>query len=98
MSNQVGRITDSFLSFFERLEVRRVQRDLKGFWRVLFEITAAVYSLFLLVGAVYGRITPQMTRGFFILFVSAMIFIKYPMRESSPLKRPSLVDFLFIAL
>ena len=91
-------VIDSFLRFFERLEVRRVQRDLTGFWRILFKITAAIYSLFLMAGAVYGRITPQMTRGFFILFVSAMIFIKYPIREKSPLNRPSLVDFILISL
>ncbi len=88
---------DSVLKFFDKLEVSRRKRTLKGFWDILFKITAAFYSLFLLIGAVYGGITPQMLRGFFMLFVSAMIFIKYPWGKNSPLHRPSLVDFIFIA-
>jgi TRAP transporter 4TM/12TM fusion protein len=90
-------MVDFFRRVFESLEVRRTQRDFEGFWKILFKIIAACYSLFLIVGAVYGRITPQMIRGLFILFISTMIFMKYPGRKNSPLHRPSLIDFIFIA-
>ncbi len=97
MSTQVNPVIDFIRRTFEALEVRRVQRDFERFWGILFKIIAASYSLFLIVGAVYGRITPQMIRGLFMLFISMMIFMKYPARKTSPLRRPSLVDFIFIA-
>ena len=97
MSTQVNPIIDFFRKVFESLEIRRTQRDFEGFWKILFKIIAACYSLFLIVGTVYGRITPQMIRGLFMLFISTMIFMKYPGRKNSPLHRPSLIDFIFIA-
>ncbi|MDI7258340.1 MAG: TRAP transporter fused permease subunit [Thermodesulfobacteriota bacterium] len=98
MGKTVNPVLDSFRRFFEEMEVSRRRRDLKGFWNFLFKITAASYSLFLIIGAVYGGITPQMIRGFFILFVSVMVFIKYPGGKNSPMHRPSLIDFIFIVL
>jgi TRAP transporter 4TM/12TM fusion protein len=96
MSNQANSFTESLRSFFETFEISRRVRDLKGFWGTFLKITAACYSFFLVIGAVYGRITPQILRGFFMLFISMMIFIKYPGGKKSPLHRPSLVDFIFI--
>ncbi len=96
--NQGTTFGDSILRFFQALEVSRIKRDLQGFWGVLFKIIACFYSLFLIVAAIYGAITPSMIRGFFMVFVSIMIFIKFPFGKRSPLNRPSLVDFIFITL
>lgn len=96
MSNQTNSFAESIRRFYETFEVSRRARDLRGFWRIFLKITAACYSLFLVIAAVYGGITPQILRGFFMLFISTMIFIKYPGGKRSPLHRPSLVDFILI--
>lgn len=88
---------ESLRRFFEALEVSRIKREFKGWWNILYKLIAASYSLFLIVAAIYGRITPQMIRGFFILFISILIFLKYPWGKNSPLHRPSLFDFILIA-
>ena len=98
MGSQMSSIIDFFRKFFETLEVSRRTRELKGFWGIFFKITAASYSLFLIIAVLYGGITPQIIRGFFMLFISAMIFIKYPGGKNSPLHRPGFIDFIWIAL
>ena len=98
MEKQVSPVIEFFRRNFEALEVTRISRDLKRGWKVLFNVLAGSYSLFLIIGAVYSGFTPQIIRGFFMLFVSAMIFIKYPARSKSPLNRPSAVDFIFILM
>jgi TRAP transporter 4TM/12TM fusion protein len=89
---------DYILKIFRELEVDRVNREFQGRWKTLFRCVCASYSLFLIVSVLYSGITSQIMRGSFIFFVSAMIFVKYPAGKNSPLHRPSVVDFLFIAL
>jgi len=98
MEKQLNPIIEFFRRSFEALEVTRISRDLKGFWKLLFNLVALSYSLFLIVGAVYVGFTPQLIRGFFMLSISIMIFIKYPTRGKSPLNRPSIVDLVFILM
>ncbi len=85
-----------FLRFIEESEITRERRDFRGFWDMLFKLVAASYSLFLIYTAVSGVFPSSFIRGLFILFITVMIFLKYPGRKRSPVHRPSVVDLVLI--
>jgi len=73
-----------FLRFIEESEITRKRRDFRGFWDMLFKLVAASYSLFLIYTAVSGMFPSSFIRGLFILFITVMIFLKYPGVPGSP--------------
>jgi TRAP transporter 4TM/12TM fusion protein len=87
----------AILRFFEKYEISRNPRDLRGGWGLLFKVTAASYSLFLILTAV-SVVPSNVIRGLFLLFISAMVFLKYPRGETSPRHRPSAADLVLVAL
>jgi len=87
-----------FVKLIEETEISRRQRVFKGAWNIVFKIIAISYSLFLMDTAVSGVFPSSFIRGMFILFISIMIFMRYPAMKHSPLHRPSALDLLLIAL
>ena len=87
-----------FIRFIEKSEGSRGRREFKGFWDILFKLVAASYSLFLIYTAVAGWIPSSFIRGLFVLFITVMIFMKYPAMEKSPVHRPSVIDFVLIGI
>ncbi len=85
-----------FLRIVQETEISRKQRTFKGAWEIVFKAIAIAYSLFLMTTAVSGSIPSSFIRGVFILFISVMIFMKYPATTRSPLHRPSMIDLLLI--
>lgn len=84
------------LRFFQEYEVTRRPRELSGGWNLLFKGTAAAYSLFLIATAI-STVSSSTIRGLFLLFISVMVFLKYPRAETSPRHRPSAADLVLIA-
>jgi len=92
------RYKDLFLKFVEETEASNKQRVFKGGWELFYKLIAVSYSLFLIYTAISAVIPSSFIRGFFILFITVMIFMRYPALKRSPQHRPSVVDFILIAL
>ena len=87
-----------FLKFVEETEASNKQRVFKGVWELLYKLIAVSYSLFLIYTAISAVIPSSFIRGLFILFITVMIFMRYPALKHSPMHRPSAIDFILIAL
>lgn len=72
------------------------KREFTSFWKWLFLVLAATYSLGLLYGVLNTTMPSSLLRGAFLFAISAMIFLRYPATVLSPRHRPSIVDILFI--
>ena len=65
---------------------------------VVYGLTAAGFSLWYLYTSGFGLVSTETNRGLYLLFTAVLVFIAYPARRGSPNNRPSIIDFLFIAL
>src|SRR3990172_7130454 len=59
---------------------------------------AAIYSVVLIYSVTSTYWSSSDLRGMFIMFVTCMVFMRYPATRKSPLHRPSAVDFVLIVL
>ena len=80
------------------LEVTGKKRTIKGFWAVLFVLSASFMSVWYLYTSGFGVVSTETNRGFYLLFTSVLIFLLFPARKGSPKDRPSIFDLLFVAL
>ncbi len=87
-----------FLRLIEEAEGVRVLRTFSGAWRGIFKTVAACYSVLLIYSVTSNQWTSSDLRGMFIMLVTIMVFLRYPATRSSPLHRPSAVDFVLILL
>ena len=87
-----------FLKLLEESEGVRVLRTFTGAWRGIFKTLAAVYSVVLIYSVTSTFWSTSDLRGMFIMFVTCMVFMRYPATRKSPLHRPSAVDFVLIVL
>lgn len=98
MAHDVTIKPNLFLRLLEEAEGVRVLRTFSGAWRGIFKTLAATYSVVLIYSVVTNYWTSSALRGLFIMFVTCMIFMRYPANRKSPLHRPSAVDFVLIVL
>lgn len=98
MANETAIKPNLFLHLLEESEGVRVLRTFSGAWRGIFKTLAASYSALLIYSVTSSQWSSSVLRGLFIMFVSCMIFMRYPATAKSPLHRPSAVDFVLILL
>ncbi|MCC6532992.1 MAG: TRAP transporter fused permease subunit [Burkholderiales bacterium] len=87
-----------FLRLIEESEGVRALRTFTGAWKVIFKTLAASYSVVLIYSVLTTQWSSSDLRGLFIMFVTCMIFMRYPATRKSPRHRPSAIDFVLIAL
>lgn len=87
-----------FLRLIEESEGVRALRAFSGAWHVIFRTVAASYSVLLIYSVTTSTWSSSAIRGLFIMFVTCMIFMRYPATSKSPIHRPSVVDFVLILL
>jgi TRAP transporter 4TM/12TM fusion protein len=87
-----------FLRLLEEAEGVRALRTFSGAWRGIFKTMAACYSIVLIYSVTSSTWSSSALRGLFIMFVTCMIFMRYPAARKSPMHRPSAVDFVLILL
>ena len=78
--------------------VEGARRTLTGSYALAFNLTAAGFSLFYLYTSGFGLISTQSNRGVYLMLTSVLVFLIYPATKSSPKDRPSILDFVLIAL
>ncbi|MBI2225935.1 MAG: TRAP transporter fused permease subunit [Betaproteobacteria bacterium] len=98
MANDATIKPNLFLKLLEESEGVRVLRTFSGVWRGIYKTLAAVYSVVLIYSVTSTFWSTSDLRGMFIMFVTCMVFMRYPATRKSPLHRPSAVDFVLIVL
>jgi len=98
MANDATIKPNLFLKLLEESEGVRVLRTFAGAWRGIFKTMAACYSVVLIYSVISTQWSSSELRGMFIMFVTCMVFMRYPATRKSPLHRPSAVDFVLIVL
>jgi TRAP transporter 4TM/12TM fusion protein len=98
VANETVLKSNWFLRLLEESEGMRTLRSFTGAWRAIFKVLAAAYSVVLIYSVTANQWSSSVLRGLFIMFISCMVFMRYPARAKSPLHRPSAVDFMLIAL
>ena len=78
---------------FETLQRPELEKVCK--W--IFELGAVALVLYYIYSAGFGSASEQYHLGFYLLLTFALIGILYRFRKSSPISRPSVLDFLLIA-
>ena len=71
--------------------------ELKKAYKWIFELGAVVLVLYYIYSAGFGSASEQYHLGLYLLLTFALISILYRFRKSSPISRPSVLDFLLIA-
>ncbi|MEE8085138.1 MAG: TRAP transporter fused permease subunit, partial [Alphaproteobacteria bacterium] len=83
-------------SWFAPIKGKR--RTVSGPMAVVYGLTAAAFSLWYMYTSGFGLVSTETNRGLYLLFTAVLVFIAYPARRGSPNNRPSIIDFLFMAL
>lgn len=73
-------------------------RTLSGAYAALYGLVAASFSALYMYTSGFGLISTETNRGYYLLFTAVLVFLVYPARRGAPKHRPSVVDFIFIAL
>ncbi|MBK5104802.1 MAG: TRAP transporter fused permease subunit [Burkholderiales bacterium] len=73
-------------------------RKLDGAYAVIYALVAAAFSLWYLYTSGFGLVSTETNRGFYLMFTSVLVFLAFPARRGAPKHRPSIVDWLFIAM
>lgn len=87
-----------FLRLVEQAEGVRAVRSFSGAWQGLYRTLAACYSVVLIYSVISAHWSTSDLRGLFILFITSMVFMRYPAGRRSPRHRPSAMDFVLVAL
>ncbi|MBI3937858.1 MAG: TRAP transporter fused permease subunit [Betaproteobacteria bacterium] len=98
MTHETAVKPNLFLRLIEESEGVRPLRTFTGAWRGIFKTMAACYSVVLIYSVLSNQWSSSDLRGLFIMFVTCMVFMRYPATRRSPLHRPSAVDFVLIVL
>ncbi len=83
-------------SWFEPVQGRG--RTLSGAMASVYALTAAAFSLWYLYTSGFGLVSTETNRGFYLLFTSILVFLLYPAWRGAPKSRPSVIDWVLIAL
>ncbi|HSR72387.1 MAG TPA: TRAP transporter permease, partial [Kiloniellales bacterium] len=73
-------------------------RTLTGPFAAIYAVIAAGFSLWYLYTSGFGLVSTETNRGYYLLFTSLLVFLRFPARRGAPAGRPSLVDLVLIAL
>lgn len=73
-------------------------RTLSGPYAVVYALVAASFSLWYMYTSGFGLVSTETNRGFYLMFTAVLVFLVFPARRGAPKDRPSLFDFLCIAL
>ncbi|MBE0621932.1 MAG: TRAP transporter fused permease subunit [Burkholderiales bacterium] len=73
-------------------------RRLDGAYAVIYALVAAAFSLWYLYTSGFGLVSTETNRGFYLMFTSVLVFLAFPARRGAPKTRPSIIDWLFIAM
>jgi TRAP transporter 4TM/12TM fusion protein len=96
--NEIAVKPNLFFRLLQEAEGARTLRVFSGAWRGIFKTLAASYSVLLIYSVTSNQWSSSVLRGLFIMFVSCMVFMRYPARARSPMHRPSVVDMMLIVL
>jgi len=83
-------------TWFEPVEGKG--RTLSGPFAVGYALVAAGFSLWYLYTSGFGLVSTESNRGFYLLFTSVLVFLRFPARRGAPKHRPSVVDLVLIGL
>ena len=83
-------------SWFEPVQGRG--RTLSGAMASVYALTAAAFSLWYLYTSGFGLVSTETNRGLYLLFTSILVFLLYPAWRGAPKSRPSVIDWVLIAL
>ncbi len=78
--------------------IKGQRRTVSGPMAVVYGLTAAGFSLWYMYTSGFGLVSTETNRGLYLLLTAVLVFIAYPARRGSPNNRPSVIDFLFMAL
>ncbi len=98
MANETALKSNLFMRLLVEAEGVRELRTFSPGWGLIFKILAASYSVLLIYSVTSSTWSSSAIRGLFIMFVSCMIFMRYPARAASLRHRPSAIDFVLIVL
>lgn len=79
------------------LKVEGAKRTLTGPYALLFNLTAAGFSVFYLYTSGLGLVSTQSNRGIYLMLTSVLVFLLYPASSRSPMARPSAIDLALAA-
>jgi TRAP transporter 4TM/12TM fusion protein len=69
-----------------------------GAYAVAYSLVAVSFSLWYLYTSGFGLVSTETNRGFYLLFTSVLVFLRFPARRGAPEHRPGVLDFILIAL
>jgi TRAP transporter 4TM/12TM fusion protein len=74
------------------------KRALRGPYAVVYALVAAAFSIWYLYTSGFGLVSTETNRGFYLMFTSVLVFLGFPARRGTPKHRPSVFDWLLVAL
>ncbi len=73
-------------------------RTITGPFAVLYALVALAFSLWYLYTSGFGLVSTETNRGLYLLFTSALVFLRFPARRGAPATRPSIFDLILVIL
>jgi len=78
--------------------VEGAKRTLTGPYAVIYGLIAAGFAIWYMYTSGFGLVSSETNRGFYLLFTAVLVFLGFPARRRAPKHRPSIIDFIFVAL
>lgn len=63
-----------------------------------YAVIGVAFSLWYLYTSGFGLVSTETNRGFYLMFTSVLVFLRFPARRGAPKTRPSAVDLAMIVL
>lgn len=82
----------------EKVDTESRFRKYKGNWALLITVIAVAMSAFHLYTSGFGTLMAMKQRSVHLAFLMALTFLLYPGSAKSPRNRPSIVDWIWLAL
>ena len=98
MSTSSSARPSRFLQLLEEAEGTRAIREFKGFWKHVYKLLAATYSLLLILAVLADDVGASTQRGGFLLAILTLVFLRYPATRTAPRDRPSALDLVLIVV
>ena len=78
--------------------VEGAKRTLTGPYAVIYGLIAAGFAIWYMYTSGFGLVSSETNRGFYLLFTAVLVFLGFPARRGAPKHRPSIIDFILVAL
>ena len=87
-------MTDIISKSLEKTTIIRKRRIIQGKVKKLITFLTVILACFQLYTAFFGLLPAMQQRSFHLCFVMSLIFLLYPMKETSPHDKPSFLDWI----